>query len=100
MVRWWPYFWFESSLSYLDFVFILHKKGLVNLFNINRDLAANNLVQKHSFKGLHKFHGETVAPCTDLSVCGHSVATVGEDGRFVQIITTESGTTDQSNFPD
>lgn len=58
-------------------------KGLVNLFNINRDLAANNLVRKHSFEGLHKFQGNNVAPCTDLSVCMNSVATVGEDGRFV-----------------
>ncbi|KAG4077740.1 hypothetical protein HA402_011169 [Bradysia odoriphaga] len=66
----------------LDNFLVSSSNGLVNLFNINRDLAANNLVQKHSFKGLHKFHGETVAPCTDLSVCGHSVATVGEDGRL------------------
>lgn len=60
-----------------------YAKGLVNLFNINRDLAANNLVRRHAFEGLHKFQGNSPAPCTGISVCGNSVATVGEDGRFV-----------------
>ncbi|KAJ6637922.1 Nucleoporin Nup43 [Pseudolycoriella hygida] len=66
----------------LDNFLVSSSSGKVNLLNINRDLAANNLVQKHAFEGLHTFPGNSVAPCTDISVCGNSVATVGEDGRL------------------
>lgn len=75
------YFVVKIELKFRNF----YAKGLVNLFNINRDLAANNLVRRHAFEDLHKFQGNSAAPCTDISVCGNSVATVGEDGRFVYL---------------
>lgn len=75
--------WFLLLKLILKLKHFIAQKGQVNLFNINRDLSANNLVQKHAFKGLHKFQGNAVAPCTDLSVHGNNLATVGEDGRFV-----------------